>query len=421
MPLLSPSMEEGTLAKWLKKEGDEIQQGDILAEVETDKATMDLESFESGVLLAVLAGEGARVPVNALIAVVGDKGEEIDLDSYKKKAAESAPAPAAEAPAEPAKAAEPAPTPAASASPAAAPTGPTTGEVMANGGRLKVSPLAKKIARETNTPLLGIVGSGPGGRILKRDILAAGSQASSAMGVRPVGPIGADERVGLSNMRRTIAKRLVESKTQLPHFYLDIEVDAKPLLDLRKTLNDSFAAQDLPVKLSVNDFILKATTEALRAAPALNASWEGDAIRYNGSVHMSFAVAIPDGLITPVIADAHGKNIREISEAAKALAKEAKAGKLKPEQFTGGTFTVSNLGMFGIDRFNAIINPPQAAILAVGATVKKPVVNANEEIVIGHRMTLTLSTDHRVADGAAGALFLSELRRLIENPVLLVV
>ncbi len=297
---------------------------------------------------------------------------------------------------------------------------------------MKISPLARKLAAEKNINPASITGSGPGGRIVRADVLAAGSGAKpAAAGAKSPAPAGPsllakgpvqEEKVTpVSNMRGIIAKRLLESKTTIPHFYLDIEVDAGPLLELRAQLNSALEKDG--VKLSVNDFILKASAEALRRVPAVNCSWEvapsGQAsVRAHGAAHVSFAVAIEDGLITPVIRDTHLKTLFAISTEAKALGKRAKEKKLAPAEFTGGTFCVSNLGMMGIDRFCAIINPPNAAILAVGTTVKKAVVK-DDQIVIGQRMTLTLSVDHRVVDGAVGASYLAALKDLVEKPALL--
>ena len=406
MPLLSPSMTEGTLVKWLKKEGDAVKSGDVLAEVETDKATMDLEAFDSGILRKVLVTEGTKVPVQTRIGIIGTKDEKID------ESAPAAPAPAApketSAPKEEAKAS-------AAASPAPAPT------ATSNGSRVKASPLAKKVAADMGVALATLTGSGPGGRIVKKDVLSApaGGAAGSGSSIYARGPIAKDGSTKLTTMRSVIAKRLLESKTTIPHFYLEIEVDAKPMLELRAQLNETLGKLKTPVKLSLNDFVLKAAAEAVRRVPGVNASFEGDSIRQFPDVQLSFAVAIAEGLITPIIKEAQNKSLIQISGEAKALAAKAKEGKLKPEEFQGGTFTVSNLGMLGIDSFSAIINPPQAAILAVGNIVKKPVVGANDEIVVGHRQSITLSCDHRVVDGAVGAAYLKELRELIEKPALL--
>ena len=305
-------------------------------------------------------------------------------------------------------------------------------------GRVKVSPLARKIAADKGVDVSRLRGTGPGGRVVKADVLAAAegkgsfitapqpkpstSTAPSGAPYSPIaslkrGPIAEQKDSPLSNMRATIARRLLEAKTQIPHFYLEIEADAAPLLTLRAQVNGAMESHG--VKLSVNDFILKACVEALRRVPAVNSSWEGTLIRQHAAVHMAFAVAIEDGLITPVIRDAHDKSVFEIAAEAKSLGALAKQKKLKPDHYTGGTFCVSNLGMFGLDRFSAIINPPNAAILAVGGTIKKPVVGPNDTIVVGHRMSLTLSCDHRVVDGALGAQWLAALKDLVEKPALL--
>jgi pyruvate dehydrogenase E2 component (dihydrolipoamide acetyltransferase) len=426
MPLLSPSMTEGTLVKWLKKEGDAIKSGDVLAEVETDKATMDLEAFDSGILRKILVEEGAKVPVQSRIGIIGSKDEKID---------ESAPAPEATvvAPREstaPKQGAAKDETPAPVAESKSASDSPAPKESVAppqaapaSGGRIKASPLAKKVAAEKGVSLASLTGTGPGGRIVKNDVLNgpanghAPSTGGSSLFAR--GPVAKDGSTKLSTMRSVIAKRLLESKTTIPHFYLEIEVDAKPLLELRAQLNEALGKMTPPVKLSLNDFVLKAAAEAVRRVPAVNASFEGDSIRQYPDVQLSFAVAIAEGLITPIIKEAQNKSLVQISGEAKSLAAKARDGKLKPDEFQGGTFTVSNLGMLGIDRFSAIINPPQACILAVGNIVKKPIVDASDAIVIGHRQSITLSCDHRVVDGAVGAAYLKELRELIEKPALL--
>jgi pyruvate dehydrogenase E2 component (dihydrolipoamide acetyltransferase) len=419
MPLLSPSMTEGTLVRWLKKEGDAVKSGDVLAEVETDKATMDLEAFDSGILRKIFAGEGDKVPINARIGIIGTKDEKID---------ETATAPAAPtqtaAPVEAKKEATPKAEPLPDAAPKSAPTEkpePAT-VTTAKGGRVKASPLAKKVADEKHVDLSALIGTGPGGRIVKADVLNApanGSSGGSAASIFGRGPVAPEGRQKLSTMRSVIAKRLLESKTTIPHFYLEIDVDAQPMLELRAQLNEVLGKQKPPVKLSLNDFVLKAAAEAVRRVPAVNASFDGDGIKQYPDVQLSFAVAIAEGLITPIVREAQNKSLIQISGEAKTLAAKAKDGKLKPEEFQGGTFTVSNLGMLGIDSFYAIINPPQAAILAVGNIVKKPVVDANDNIVVGHRQIFTLSCDHRVVDGAVGAAYLKELRELIEKPALL--
>jgi pyruvate dehydrogenase E2 component (dihydrolipoamide acetyltransferase) len=308
------------------------------------------------------------------------------------------------------------------------------GTPTATAVRVRISPLARKLANEKGVDFSRLQGSGPGGRIVQADILAAEaapaaapSAPSDTSGGCPSllarGPIQNDEVVPVSNMRATIARRLVESKTQIPHFYLEVEIDAEPLLALRAQLNSGLEKDG--VKLSVNDLILKAAAEALRAVPAVNCSWEVDAagqaaIRHHSAAHVAFAVAIDDGLITPVIRDTHRKTVVQISIEARELAALAKAKKLKPEQYTGGTFCLSNLGMLGVERFTAIINPPNAAILAIGTTVRKPVVR-NDQVVVGQRLSLSLSCDHRVVDGATGARYLTALKELLEKPALLLV
>jgi pyruvate dehydrogenase E2 component (dihydrolipoyllysine-residue acetyltransferase) len=405
MPKLSDTMVEGTIARWRKKQGDTIETGDILAEVETDKATMEMEAFDDGVLKEIYVSDGGVAKVGEKVALILAEGESAE-------AAEAAPAPKAE-PTAGAKPAEPQAAPAAPA--AAAPTG----------ARVKASPLAKKLAEERGVALEGIQGTGPGGRIVAEDIPEKGAApaAAAAPAPAPAPKIPAvagkgDRRVPLSGMRRVIAERLLASKTQLPHFYLSVEIDASALMRLRKELNTANESAGLP-KLTINDFVLLAVARAASSHPYINASWAGDAIIQYGSVNISVAVAVDDGLVTPVIRDAHKLSLKEISSAVKDFAKRAREKKLKPEEYQGGTITVSTLGAYGIEQFSAIINPPQAAILAVGAIVKKPIVNAKNEIVVGERMTITLSCDHRVVDGAVGAEYLGTLRKLIENPALM--
>jgi pyruvate dehydrogenase E2 component (dihydrolipoamide acetyltransferase) len=449
MPKLSDTMTVGTLVKWLKNEGDVVKSGTMLAEVETDKATMELESFFEGTLLKIFTPAGSQVAIGAPLCAVGKPGEKVDAPAPKAGAAaadkkeptqeqakKDKDQPGAsttsqnEVQAKPA--AEPKGGAAATPPPPATPSSEVAAAPESSGGRVRISPLAKKLAAEKGLDPARITGSGPGGRIVREDVIAAekaGTAKPGAAGAKSggnftggtpakTGPIQEEKLVPVSNMRGIIAKRLLESKTTIPHFYLDIEVDAGPLLELRAQLNTALEKDG--VKLSVNDFILKASAEALRRVPAVNCSWETTAVRHHAAAHVSFAVAIEDGLITPVIRDTHTKSVFAISTEAKALAKRAKDKKLAPAEFTGGTFCVSNLGMMGIDRFSAIINPPNAAILAVGTTVKKPVVK-NDEIVIGQRMTLTLSVDHRVVDGAVGATYLAALKQLLESPALLLI
>jgi pyruvate dehydrogenase E2 component (dihydrolipoamide acetyltransferase) len=445
MPKLSDTMTVGTLVKWLQPEGATVKSGDLLAEVETDKATMELESFFDGVLLKHFVAVGAQVPIGAALCAVGEKGEKVATPPALPAPAKSATAPVP-APPQPAVAAPP-PVAAKPESQAgqseskneAAPAAPQpvsnppsnfrSPVLAAPGERIRISPLARKLATEKGVDFSGIQGTGPGGRIVQADILSAvhgarsappapSSALSAASSLLAKGPIQQDELVPVSNMRATIARRLVESKTQIPHFYVEVEVNAEPLLALRAQLNSGLEKDG--VKLSINDFILKASAAALRVVPVVNCSWENEGIRHHAAAHVAFAVAIDDGLITPVIRDTHLKTIFQISVEARELAGLAKARKLKPEQFTGGTFCISNLGMMGVERFTAIINPPNAAILAVGATVKKPVVQ-DDRIVVGQRMSLFLSCDHRVVDGATGARYLAALKELLEKPALLLV
>jgi pyruvate dehydrogenase E2 component (dihydrolipoamide acetyltransferase) len=395
MPKLSDTMLEGTLIKWHKKAGDKISVGDVIADVETDKATMEMEAFDDGTITDILIPEGGVVKVGQPIA---------NLEGGKKSAVKSTPsaAPAASVPAV---------------------TAPTTAKAIsttsADGSRVKASPLAKKIALERGVDLSGVQGTGPGGRIVAADVPAtASAQARSAAPAAPrieVPFSDSDTKTPLSGMRRTIAERLLASKTQIPHFYLTIEIDAAPLAKLRKDLNAAAEAAGT-AKVTVNDFILLAAARAAKQHPKVNAAFAGDSVVEYGSVNLSVAIAVEDGLITPVIRDAQNLSLREISTAVKDLAVRARSKKIKPEEYQGGTLTISNLGAYGIDSFYAIINPPQAAILAVGAIVKKPVVNAQDQIVAGQRMTISLSGDHRVVDGAAGAEFLATIRKSLESP-----
>jgi pyruvate dehydrogenase E2 component (dihydrolipoamide acetyltransferase) len=363
--------------------------------VETDKATMEMEAFDDGTITDILIPEGGVVKVGQPIA---------NLEGGKKSAVKSTPsaAPTASAPAV---------------------TAPRTAKPMsttaADGSRVKASPLAKKIALERGVNLSGVQGTGPGGRIVAADVPAtASAQARSAAPAAPrieVPFSDADTKTPLSGMRRTIAERLLASKTQIPHFYLTIEIDAAPLAKLRKDLNAAAEAAGT-AKVTVNDFILLAAARSAKQHPKVNAAFAGDSVVEYGSVNLSVAIAVEDGLITPVIRDAQKLSLREISTAVKDLAVRARSKKIKPEEYQGGTLTISNLGAYGIDSFYAIINPPQAAILAVGAIVKKPVVSAQDQIVAGQRMTISLSGDHRVVDGAAGAEFLATIRKSLESP-----
>ena len=423
MPKLSDTMSVGTLVKWNIKEGQTVAFGDILGEVETDKATMELSCTVPGTILKIYAPAGSQLPVGAPICAIGKAGEAAPTPG------QAAPAPKAAAPAAPAipestgiPCIPPAPT--ASAAPA----------TQSDGSRAKVSPYAKRMAAQAAINAGALAGSGPGGRVVARDVAAAAS--APAAPAAPAGPVNVavappadgkgiqpDADVPVGGMRQTIARRLLESKVTVPHFYLEVEVDAAPLMAMRESLNKRLAEAGGAdaVKLSVNDFILKASAEALRRVPAVNASWAGTSIRQHSAVHLSFGVALEDGLVTPVIRDAHAKTLKDIAVEAKSLIGKARSKKLTPGEMSGSTFTVTNLGMYGVTGFFGIINVPNAAILSVGATIKKPVVDAHDRLVVGHRMVIGLSGDHRVVDGANGAQFLQALKQLLEEPALMLI
>ena len=428
MEALSPTMEEGRLVKWLKNEGDQIKNGETLAEVETDKAIMELVARGEGVLRKRLLAEDTAAPVGQLIAVIAGADENIDaLIGGAAAPAEAQPAkPAAPAAAVQSDAAATATAPAAKqAVPAAAPSAATPASAAgadSNGGRTRSSPLARRMASDSGLDLQAVQGSGPGGRIIKRDVEAAVASGATAQrgaavpSARIAVASGEDSRdVPLTQIRKTIARRLAESIGPIPTFYLTAEFDMERVAEMRTAM----AALGDEYKVSFNDIVLKAVATALSQHPEVNAHWLGDKIRYFNRVHLGMAVAIEDGLITPVIFDADRKRMSEISREARELAKRARDRKLKPEEYTGSTFSVSNLGMFGIDQFTAIINPPEAAILAIGALEEKPVV-VDGQMGARRRMRVTMSCDHRVVDGALGAKFLQTLRRLIENPLMLV-
>ena len=423
MPKLSDTMTVGTLVKWLKNEGDAVASGDMIAEVETDKATMEVECFDDGVLIKQYCGVGDEVPVGGAIAAIGEKDEEAPtVDSAPAAEAPKETAPAAPEP----KVAEPAP-----AAPVAEPTPAPAAPTASTGDRIKASPLAKKIAADKGIDLSTIQGSGPGGRIVKADVENAKPGAATPAAAQPASPEPVERAATLealdlpvSNMRKSIAKALVASKTQAPHFYLQIEVNGAPLAQLRAELNAKLA--DLPkehggTKFTVNDLTLKAAAEAVRRVPAINRSWEGDTIKQHANVHLAFGVAIDDGLVTPVIRAAETKGLREIGAEAKVLIKKARDKKLAPNEMSGSTLTVTNLGMFGISDFYGIINPNNAAILSIGATIKKPVVNDKDEIVVGQVMKIGLSGDHRTIDGAVGAQYLQALKEILETPTVMLV
>ncbi len=471
LPKLSPTMEEGTLVRWVKQEGEQVAVDDLVAEVETDKATMEFRSFDQGVLLKQLAPEGATLQPDQPVAIFGKQGEDISalLAQVGAEPAKAGPAPAGK-PAAKSEGAE-----AGQARGADAQDGQARGsageqdedetEAETGGadeeageprvqGRVLASPVVRKIAREKNIDLARVRGSGPGGRVIKRDVEGLEARASTrertdesriglpgtplrgpsappppahkpapaptperAPAPAPVASGDGDRTEKLSQMRKTIARRLVESKREVPHFYLTIDVDAEPLVALRTRLNVELAAAG--TKLSLNDFVIKACASALRRMPRVNVSFAGDSIVFHEHVNISVAVAIPDGLVTPVVRDADRLGVIAISQAVKDLAERAKGKKLKPEEMQGGTFSVSNLGMFGIDEFAAVINPPEGAILAVGQVRDEPVVKEGV-VVPGKRMALTMSCDHRVVDGALGAEWLKLLRGMLESPIRMV-
>jgi pyruvate dehydrogenase E2 component (dihydrolipoamide acetyltransferase) len=428
MPALSPTMTEGNLAKWLKKEGDTVKAGDVLAEIETDKATMEVEAVDEGRIGKILVPAGTEgVKVNEVIALLLEEGE----DASALSQAPAAPKPAAK----PAEAAAPAAAPVQAAAPApvAAPAQPA---VAGNkGSRIFASPLARRIAAEKGIDLAALAGSGPHGRIIRHDVdtaIAKGGTVKPAAQPGAAAPAaakapaissaqgfgeGAFDLVPHTNMRKTIARRLQESKQFVPHFYLTVDMELDRLLKLREELNAASPKEGpAAYKLSVNDFIIKACAIALKQVPAANASWSDDGVKMYKTADISVAVAIPNGLVTPIIRSAESKRLSDISTEMKALAGKAKEGKLKPEDYTGGSFSLSNLGMFGIKSFSAIINPPQGCILAVGAGQQQPVVH-DGQLAVATVMSATLSVDHRVVDGAIGAEYLAALKRLIEQPL----
>ena len=408
MPRLSDTMEEGNIVSWLVKEGDKVSPGDVLAEVETDKATMELESFNEGVLLYIGVKEGP-VPVDGIIAIIGAKG-----DDYKKlladaESAASAPAKEEAAPAK----TETAPAPAAKATPAPA----AVVETNHNTDRILASPLARSLAAEKGYNLEQITGTGDGGRIIKRDVEtytpSAAPAANSKQAPRALAPDIQYGDAPVSQMRKVIARRLSESKFGAPHFYLTVEINMDNAMAARKQVN---ANPD--IKVSFNDIIMKASAVALRKHPAINSSWHGDKITYHEEINIGVAVAIPDGLMVPVVRDTDLKSLTQINAEVKELAGKAKGKKLSTEEMTGNTFTISNLGNFGIEEFTAIINPPDACILAVGSIMQKPIVK-DGEIVVGNMMKVTLSCDHRVVDGVTGANFLATLKSMLESPLMM--
>jgi pyruvate dehydrogenase E2 component (dihydrolipoamide acetyltransferase) len=477
MPKLSPTMEEGVLSVWHKKEGDSVQVDDLLAEVETDKATMEFRSFDAGTLLKILVPAGAQVKLGQPVALVGAAGEDVSGFAAAQAAGAAPQAPvapvvaaetgdrAAGDAARAASAAQPAPsTQPESASPRPSGSAPAetlpppatrrpavghaldrtsyfpetagNGSPSTPGGRVLASPYVRKAAREMGIDLQGAQGTGPGGRVVPADLEGMRTRATALTRPAPISPIplaerapaaapeDEAERIPLSQMRKTIARRLTESKTTVPHFYLSIDVDADALVKLRERINAELAAggdgkangESGPTKVSLNDLIVKACAVALGQVPACNATFTPDALLIHKRIDISVAVAVPDGLLTPVVRNADKKSVVAIAKEVRELAARARARKLKPEEMQNGTFSISNLGMFGIDQFAAVINPPEGAILAVGQVRDVPVV-AGGTVVPGKRLALTLSADHRVVDGAVGAAFLAELRRLVEHPL----
>jgi pyruvate dehydrogenase E2 component (dihydrolipoamide acetyltransferase) len=405
MPKLSDTMTEGVVSKWHKKVGDKVKSGDLLAEIETDKATMDFESFHDGFLLYIGVEEGKGAPVDSVLAILGKEGED-----YKALLAGGSAAPAKEE-------AAPVSTPKETSAPVTAPAAVATPAIASSDSRLKASPLAKKIASDKGIDISQIAGSGDGGRIVKRDVEQFSPAAASAKAAPVFVPAGKESFTDtpVSQMRKVIARRLAESKFSAPHFYLTIEIDMDNAMAARSAIN---AAGD--VKVSFNDFVVKACSMALRKHPSINSAWLGDTIRTNHHIHIGVAISVEDGLLVPVVRFADQKGLQQISAEVKEYAAKAKAKKLQPADWEGNTFTISNLGMFDIDQFTAIINPPDACILAVGSIQQKPVVK-NGAVVPGNVMKVTLSCDHRVVDGVAGAEFLKTLKANLENPVMMLV
>jgi len=426
MPKMSDTMQEGTIASWLKKVGDEVKSGDILAEVETDKATMELESYEDGVLLYIGVEEGDSVEIDGVIAIIGEEGADYEklLQAHKGKSSKKAEKPATDE-----KKPEPTPGPDKTSNeetskkgyeqPKTTPEDKSSANGSADGGRLKASPLAKKMAEEKGYDISQVKGTGEGGRIVRKDIeqfdpakaKPATSTASQPAAAQPAVGEESYREEKVSQMRKTIAKRLAESKFTAPHFYLTMEINMDKAMEARKSMNEI-----APVKISFNDMVIKAVASALRQHPKVNSSWLGDKIRYNSHIHIGMAVAVEEGLLVPVIRFADNKSLSQISNEAKSLGGKAKNKELQPKDWEGNTFTISNLGMFGIDEFTAIVNPPDACIMAVGG-IKETVIVKNGQMQIGNVMKVTLSCDHRVVDGAVGSAFLQTFKSLLEDPV----
>jgi pyruvate dehydrogenase E2 component (dihydrolipoyllysine-residue acetyltransferase) len=431
MPKLSDTMTEGTLVSWKKKKGDKVSAGEVIAEIETDKATMEWESPEDGTLTEIYVKEGGKVNVGDKIAFIGGEGEEAPKEEPAEAKAEKKEEKKAEA--KPAEKKEKETPPPQEKKEERAESKKKAVEVTASPARtdearMKASPVARRVAAELGVDLASVKGTGPDGRVTETDVRAAAKSktpttpqkpAAAAKPVPAVKP-GEGARIQLSGMRKIIAQRLAGSLGPVPHFYLTIDINAGPLMAAREELKSAGEGADTS-KITVNDFVLKAAVQAAVKVPRVNASFDGDAYVQYADVDLGIAVAIEDGLLTPVIRAAQNKSLREISELVKDLASRARNKRMKPEEFQGGTFTVSNLGGMGIDSFSAVINPPQGFILAVGKVTKVPVVDESDQIVAGNRMSITMSCDHRVIDGALGAVYLKELRHLLENPALLLV
>ncbi len=434
MPKLSDTMTEGTLVAWKKKKGDKVSAGEVIAEIETDKATMEWESPEDGTLTEIFVEEGGKVNVGDKIAFIGEEGEEAPPAKEKKEEEEKKPQAETEkpAPAKEKKAETALPQETQKAAKREEPKKEEKSREPPAGdeARIKASPVARRVAAELGVELASVKGTGPDGRVTETDVRAAAKSGAAAAApdrgkpskqtAPPIKAAKGGTRINLSGMRKGIAERLVASKAPVPHFYLNIDIDAGPLMAARAELKSAGEGADA-AKITVNDFVLKAAVMAAVKVPRVNASFDNDAIVQYADVDLGVAVAIEDGLLTPVIRAAQNKSLREISEMAKDLAHRARNKRMKPEEFQGGSFTVSNLGGMGIDSFSAIINPPQGFILAVGSISKKPVVDNCDQIGVGHRMSIWMSCDHRVIDGALGAEYLKELRHLLENPALLLV
>lgn len=410
LPKLSPTMDEGVLVAWIKKEGDSLEVDELIAEVETDKATVEFRSFDRGVLLKILAPEGATLALDEPVAIIGNAGEDISalLEEVAKRKSGAGASTSAESPS------DAPPDDAASSSgsePADSEASSSVSEARGAGERILASPLVRKLARERSIDLSAVDGSGPRGRIIKRDLegVSARTEAPALSGER-LPP----EEIKASPMRKTIARRLTQAKQEIPHFYLVIDVDAEGLVEARTKIN-AMLAQD-GVKISYNDLVVKAAAIALRRVPEVNASFAGDTILRHRVVDVSIAVAIPDGLVTPVVRDADKRSLAELNREVGELAEKARNKKLRPEEMSGGTFSISNLGMYGIDEFSAVINPPEGAILAVSALRDEPVIR-HGIVSPGKKMKLTLSCDHRVIDGAVGAEYMRVLRELLEEPI----